>query len=160
MVTIELRDISKLPRYLRIPSMAEGLKDTATIAQKILYSGLPNQCRRCRRFGHHARACITSKNKPWEGTLASNPANSKGVLGKDPEGARVSQGHKAQADKQPRSQNARRSHEIAGTNQKFSETDKQARRPEQPDTRPPRPMQERCQGARKSPPKARNPTRR
>ncbi|CAM6003148.1 unnamed protein product [Sphagnum balticum] len=90
MITIELRDISKLPGYLRIPSMAEGSEDTATIAQKILYLGLPNQCRRCRRFGHHARACITSKNKPWEGTLASNPANSKGVLGKNPEGARVS----------------------------------------------------------------------
>jgi hypothetical protein len=90
MITIELRDISKLPGYLRIASMAEGSEDTATIAQKILYSGLPNQCRRCRCFGHHARAYITSKNKPWEGTPASNPANSKGVLGKDPEGARVS----------------------------------------------------------------------
>ncbi len=100
MITIELRDISKLPGYLRIPSMAEGSEDTATIAQKILYSGLPNQCTRCKRFGHHARACITSKNKPWEGTPASNSANSKGVLGKDPEGARASPGYKAQADKQ------------------------------------------------------------
>jgi len=54
MITIELRDISKLPGYLRIPSMAEGSEDTATIAQKILYSGLPNQCKRCRRFGRHA----------------------------------------------------------------------------------------------------------
>jgi hypothetical protein len=95
MITIELRDISKLPGYLRIPSMAEGSEDTTTIAQKILYSGLPNQCRRCRRFGHHARACITSRNKPWEGMPAPNPANSKGVLGKDPEGARASQGYKA-----------------------------------------------------------------
>jgi hypothetical protein len=42
MITIELRDISKLPGYLRIPSMAEGSEDTTTIAQKILYSGLPN----------------------------------------------------------------------------------------------------------------------
>lgn len=42
MITIELRDISKLPRFLRIPSMAEGSEDIATIAQKILYSGLPN----------------------------------------------------------------------------------------------------------------------
>jgi len=38
MITIELRDISKLPGYIRIPSMAEGTEDTATIAQKILYS--------------------------------------------------------------------------------------------------------------------------
>jgi len=101
MITIELKDISKLPGYLRIPFMAEGSEDTATIAQKILYSRFLNQCRRCRRFDHHARACITSKNKPWEGMPASNPTNSKGVLGKDPEGAKVSQGYKAQADKQP-----------------------------------------------------------
>jgi len=161
MITIELKDISKLPGYLRIPSMAEGSEDTATIAQKILYSGLPNQCRRCRRFGHHARACITSKNKPWEGTPASNPTNTKGVLGKDPEGARVSQGYKAQVDKQPRSKNARRNHEAAGTNQKLSKADKQARHPAQSDTRPPPcPTQGRRQGARKSPPKARNPTKR
>jgi len=38
MVTIELRDISKLPGYIRIPSMAEGTEDTITIVQKNLYS--------------------------------------------------------------------------------------------------------------------------
>jgi len=42
MITIELRDISKLSGCIRILSMAEGSEDTATIAQKILYSGLPN----------------------------------------------------------------------------------------------------------------------
>jgi len=42
MVMIELRDISKLPGYIRIPSMAEGIEDIVTIAQKTLYSGLPN----------------------------------------------------------------------------------------------------------------------
>jgi len=133
MITIELKDISKLPGYIRIPSMAEGTNDTATIAQKILYSGLPNQCRRCRRFGHHARACITSRNKPWEGTPASNPANFKGAHGKVPEGAGAPQSNKTQAKRQPRSQNARRDQGNAGTNQKLSETDKQARYPAQPD---------------------------
>ncbi len=54
MITIELRNISKLPGYIRIPSMVEGTEDTTTIAQKILYSWLPNQCRKCRRFGHLA----------------------------------------------------------------------------------------------------------
>jgi len=54
MITIELKDISKLPRYIRIPSMVEGAKTNDMIAQRILYSGLSNQCKKCRRFGHHA----------------------------------------------------------------------------------------------------------
>ncbi len=41
-ITIELRDISKLPGYIRIPSMVEGTKDNVTITQRILYSGLSN----------------------------------------------------------------------------------------------------------------------
>jgi hypothetical protein len=64
LITIELKDISKLPGFIRILLMAEGAETDDTIAQKILYSGLPNQCRKCRRFGHHARSCTTSKNKP------------------------------------------------------------------------------------------------
>jgi hypothetical protein len=48
MITIELRDISKLPGYIRISSIVEGTEDTIIIAQKNLYSGLPNQCRKCR----------------------------------------------------------------------------------------------------------------
>jgi hypothetical protein len=39
MINIELRDISKLPRYIRIPSMAEGAEPSDTVAQRILYSG-------------------------------------------------------------------------------------------------------------------------
>ncbi|KAH9542659.1 hypothetical protein CY35_13G019100 [Sphagnum magellanicum] len=71
LITIELKDISKLPGYIRIPSMAEGAETDDMIAQKILYSGLPNQCRNCRRFGHHAWTCTTSRNKPWEGVPSS-----------------------------------------------------------------------------------------
>jgi hypothetical protein len=44
MITIKLRDISKLASYIRIPSMAEGAETNDTVAQRILYSGLPNQC--------------------------------------------------------------------------------------------------------------------
>ncbi|CAK9861991.1 unnamed protein product [Sphagnum jensenii] len=62
MVTIEVRDISKLAGIIRIPSMFEGADAGETTAQKILYSGLSNQCRKCQRFGHLARAC--SQNKP------------------------------------------------------------------------------------------------
>jgi hypothetical protein len=42
MITIELRDISKLPGYIRISSMAEGAQTNDMVAQRILYSGLPN----------------------------------------------------------------------------------------------------------------------
>jgi hypothetical protein len=48
MITIKLKDISKLPRYIQIPSMAEGAETNDLIAQIILYSGLLNQCRKCR----------------------------------------------------------------------------------------------------------------
>ncbi len=71
LITIELKDISKLPGYIRIPSMAEGAETDDMIVQRILYSGLPNQCKKCRRFGHHARSCTTSRDKPWEGAPSS-----------------------------------------------------------------------------------------
>jgi hypothetical protein len=83
MITIELRDISKLPEYIRIPSMVEGAEPNDTVAQKILYSGLPNQCRKCRRFDHHARACTINRSKPWEGAPVYPPTNIRGPEGKE-----------------------------------------------------------------------------
>ncbi len=62
MVTIEVKDIAKLASYIRIPLMAEGATFIDTISQKILYSGVPNQCRKCRRFGHQAQACNVVRN--------------------------------------------------------------------------------------------------
>jgi hypothetical protein len=83
MITIELKDISKLPGYIRIPSMAEGAETNDTVAQRILYFGLPNHCRKCRRFGHHARSCNISKSKPWEGAPPPNgPPFTSGSDGK------------------------------------------------------------------------------
>jgi hypothetical protein len=42
MITIEMKDISKLLGYIQISSMAEGTETNDMIAQRILYSGLPN----------------------------------------------------------------------------------------------------------------------
>jgi hypothetical protein len=87
MITIELKDISKLPGYIRIPSMAEGVVTNDMIAQKNLYFGLPNQCRKCRRFSHHARSCTTNRSKPWEGvTPPTRPPSTNVPDGKQLEG--------------------------------------------------------------------------
>jgi hypothetical protein len=64
MVTIETKVINKLASYIKIPSMAEGALATDTIRQQILYSGLSDQCWKCRKFGHHAQICTTNKTKP------------------------------------------------------------------------------------------------
>jgi hypothetical protein len=57
-----------------IPSTAKGASVKDTIAQRILYLGLPNQCKKCCRFGHLARAYTTNRVQIWEGnTSASNP---------------------------------------------------------------------------------------
>jgi hypothetical protein len=76
MVSIEVKDIAKLARYIRIPSMAKGAAFTDMIQQKILYSGLPNQCRKCHRFGHQARVCNIIRNSTQEGTAHHTPVPS------------------------------------------------------------------------------------
>ncbi len=79
MVTIEVKDITKLAGYIRIPSMAEGASTMDTIRQRILYSGLPNQCRKCRKFGHHAWICNANKFKPHEGTVHQSSLSNSDV---------------------------------------------------------------------------------
>jgi hypothetical protein len=76
MVMIEVKDITKLAGYIRIPSMAEGVAFTDMIRQKILYSGLPNQCRKCRRFGHQAQVCNIIRNSAQEGAAHHTPVRS------------------------------------------------------------------------------------
>jgi hypothetical protein len=66
MITMEIQDISRLVGLIRIPSMAERTTPKDTTLQKILYSGLPNQCRKCRHFGHFAQACTISRTPIWD----------------------------------------------------------------------------------------------
>jgi hypothetical protein len=53
MVTIEVKDINKLP----------------ATAQRILYSGLSNQCRKCRKFGHLAKICPLNRSPTQGGSI-------------------------------------------------------------------------------------------
>ncbi|CAK9865733.1 unnamed protein product [Sphagnum jensenii] len=76
MVIIEVKEITKLAEYIRIPSMVEGTSAMDTIHQRIFYSGLPNQCRKCRKFGHHAQICNTNRLKPREGSTHHNAPRS------------------------------------------------------------------------------------
>jgi hypothetical protein len=46
MITMETRDISKFVGYICIPSMAKGVTAKVSTLQRILYLGLPNQCRK------------------------------------------------------------------------------------------------------------------
>jgi hypothetical protein len=112
MITIELRDISKLPGYIRIPSMAEGAEPSDTVAQIILYSSLPNQCRKCRRFDHHARACTINRSKLWEGAPVYPPHKHQGTRRKGAKGGGIPQPIQVQASKQLQTQNARNQAQI------------------------------------------------
>jgi hypothetical protein len=72
MVTLEVLDISKLAGFIRIPSMSEGAGIANSIRQRILYFSLPNQCRKCRKFRHHARTCNTNLARPQVGPAHRN----------------------------------------------------------------------------------------
>jgi hypothetical protein len=72
MVTIEVKDIGELAGIIRIPSMAEGAEPGDTTAQRILYSGLPNQCRKCRKFEHIAKTCPQNRSPAQGRNMPTN----------------------------------------------------------------------------------------
>ncbi|CAK9274809.1 unnamed protein product [Sphagnum jensenii] len=69
MVTVEIKDISKLAGIIRIPSIVEGAGPEDTTAQRILYSRLPNQCWKCRKFGHLAKNCPLNRSPMQDGNI-------------------------------------------------------------------------------------------
>jgi hypothetical protein len=56
LVTMEVHDIKRLTESILIPSLNPN-DPVGTMTSQPMYSGLPNQCKRCRRFGHFARTC-------------------------------------------------------------------------------------------------------
>lgn len=73
LISVEVKDISKLAGIIRIPSMAEGAGLGDTTTQRILNFGLPNQCRKCRKFGHLARICPLNKSPTQSGSVPPKP---------------------------------------------------------------------------------------
>ncbi len=74
------------------------------IAQRILYSGLSNQCKKCRRFDHHARTSTTSRNKPWERVPSSaRPPSTRALVRKQSDGGALHP-KQDQGSRLPRSQ--------------------------------------------------------
>jgi hypothetical protein len=129
LITIQLKDISKLPKYIQIPSMAEGAKTDHMIAQKILYSGLPNQCRKCKRFGHHARTCTTSKNKAWEGAPSPARPPSTSAPVRKQSGGEVPHPKQNQGSRLPRSQKVESTQECNRINPTHSKASNRSEHP-------------------------------
>jgi len=66
MITMETHDISKLTSYICIPSMAKRVNAKDTTPQRIMYSSLPNQCRKCCQFRHFTRTCTVPRAPIWD----------------------------------------------------------------------------------------------
>ncbi len=104
MVTVEVRDISKLAGFIRIPKLVEGAGTSNLVLQRIIYSGLPNQCRKCRRFGNHARACTIIKPRLQEDpakTKSSGRVNAGETMGSSLAAQRQGEGYTARHPESP-----------------------------------------------------------
>jgi hypothetical protein len=113
MITMETHDISKLARYICIPSMVEGATTKDITLQRILYLSLPNQCRKCHRFGHFTRSCTMTRIPIWnESAPASTPPTWIERVARGPTDTSTTQStthsHKKRGDKGARTSNHQR----------------------------------------------------
>lgn len=71
-ITVAMAEIGRLPGYIRIPSLDENNPLDATIPHKILYSGHPDECLKCRKFGRMAKVCTTRRSPLWDDSTISS----------------------------------------------------------------------------------------
>lgn len=60
-IRVRVMDLTKLPGIIRIPSIIGG--EVSFKEQLVSYSGLSNQCNRCRKFGHLFADCPLNKKR-------------------------------------------------------------------------------------------------
>jgi len=62
LITVKVSDIAKLPGCILL-HLPDGSGTLCPMSQEVSYSGLPDQCNRCRKFGHPASKCPLNKAK-------------------------------------------------------------------------------------------------
>ncbi|KAH8963251.1 hypothetical protein BDL97_05G144000 [Sphagnum fallax] len=78
-ITVAMAEIGRLPGYIRIPSLDENNRLDATIPHKILYSGHPDECLKCRKFGRMAKVCTTRRSPLWNDSTISSSSSSRRI---------------------------------------------------------------------------------
>jgi len=61
MVAIEILDISRLPKYIKIPLVDSNNPNMIFVFHKITYLGLPNQYHKCQQIRHIMCTCPIHK---------------------------------------------------------------------------------------------------
>lgn len=81
-IHIHVSSIDKLPGYLLVPNISNEAGTGQMREQKVFYSGLPDQCNRCRQFGHQSGDCNLSRYKKPPNKGTEQPKNLAGDKGK------------------------------------------------------------------------------
>lgn len=73
-----VQDPTSLPPFITLIGTDGSIKQKI----KVLYTGLPNQCNRCRGIGHYAKECKQIKNTTQAGQQKAQPGH-KEITGED-----------------------------------------------------------------------------